>query len=147
MTCVWKYVALHVPDLRAAEAFYGDVLALEVLFREHVGEDGAWHTLRPEVDWDDAAELGIEVGMVALRRGGLVLALFPGSPPTGALYELCVGVGRDDLEAIRARAGAPLVESHSDWFRFDDPFGFRWVVQTAEAAFRSSGESAGRWAP
>jgi catechol 2,3-dioxygenase-like lactoylglutathione lyase family enzyme len=77
----YKYVALFVPRLRAAEAFYRSVFDLELLFRESEQGDGSWKTLRAGLDWDDAEARGIEVRMVALRRDELVLALSRGKPP------------------------------------------------------------------
>ena len=149
MTFVCKYVALHVPDLRAAEGFYREAFAMDLLFRESEHEDGTWHTLRADLDWDDADARGIDVDMVALRRDTLVLALFHGTPAPGTLFEICVGVTLDEADAIRARLvdEATVLESAAGWLRFRDPFGFRWAVQPHDAAFRSSGDIAGRWIP
>lgn len=149
MTFVCTYVALHVHDLRAAESFYRDVFAMELLFRESEAEDGTWHTLRPDVDWEEANARGIRVDMLAVRRDGFVLALFPGTPSPGTVHEICIGVALDDLAEIRARVerAATVLEASPRWFRFQDPFGFRWSVQPDDASFRSSGELAERWIP
>ena len=149
MTFVCKYVALYVPDLRAAEGFYREAFAMDLLFRESESEDSSWHTLDADLDWDDADGRGIDVDMVALRRDSLVLALFHGTPAPGTLFEISIGVTPDEVDAIRARlaADATVLESAPGWLRFDDPFGFRWVVQPHDAVFRSSGEIAGRWIP
>lgn len=148
MTFACKYVALHVPDLRAAEDFYREVFDLEPLFRESEDANGVWHTL-PELDWDDACERGIDLGMVALRRDELVLALFRGAPAPGTVYELCLGVAPEELDDIRSRVErtATVLETAASWLRFQDPFGFRWALQPAAASFRSSGEISGRWIP
>jgi catechol 2,3-dioxygenase-like lactoylglutathione lyase family enzyme len=149
MTLAYKYVALHVPDLRAAETLYRHVLGLELLFRESQSDDGTWHALRPELDWEDARSQGIEVGMVALGRDGFVLALFRGLPAPGTIYEICVGVATEEIEQIGARAQerALVQESNRTFLRFRDPFGFQWAVQPLDARFRSSGDIAGRWLP
>ena len=149
MTFVCKYVALYVPDLRAAEGFYREAFAMDLLFRESEREDASWHTLRTDLDWDHADARGIEVDMVALRRDALVLALFLGKPAPGTLFEISIGVTSKEADAIRARLGAEatVLESASEWLRFQDPFGFRWVVQPHDGVFRSSGEIAGRWIP
>ena len=149
MTLVCKYVALHVPDLRAAEAFYRDAFGMELLFRERQAEDGTWSTLRPELSWDDAVALSIDVDMVALRRDAFVLALFHGTPTPGTVYEVCLGLTPAELEDVRARAveSATVNESQPAFLRLEDPFGFRWALQQADASFRSSGEIAGRWLP
>jgi catechol 2,3-dioxygenase-like lactoylglutathione lyase family enzyme len=147
MAFALKYVALHVPDLRAAEDSYATVFAMTPLFRESAQDDGTWCTIRPEVDWDGAAAAGITVDMVALRRDTFVLALFRGEPQPGTVFELCVGLPPDEVGAVRARLprAAAVIESQSDDFRFEDPFGFRWAVQHDDAAFRSSGQIAERW--
>jgi catechol 2,3-dioxygenase-like lactoylglutathione lyase family enzyme len=149
VTFVCKYIALHVPDLRAAESFYRDAFGIELLFRESHDEHGTWHTLRAGLGWDDADARGIGVDMVAVGRNGFVLALFRGAPARGTLYEVSLGVEPAELEALQARTAelATVVESRPELLRFDDPFGFRWVVQRADTSFRSSGEIAGRWVP
>jgi catechol 2,3-dioxygenase-like lactoylglutathione lyase family enzyme len=142
-----KYVALYVPDLRAAEAFYGRVFAMTLLFRESEQEGGTWCTLRDELEWEDAEAAAIRIDMVALRRDAFVLALFRGKPAPGTVLELCVGLPLDEIGALSARLPptATVIESRPDNVRFEDLFGFRWAVQRADASFRSSGEIAGRW--
>jgi catechol 2,3-dioxygenase-like lactoylglutathione lyase family enzyme len=146
VTFLCKYVALHVPDLRAAESFYRDTFAMDPLFRESERE-GTWHTLRAGIDWDDAQASGLFVGMVALRRDAFVLALFHGHPAPGTVFELCVGLPSEELGSVAKRLPptATVIESRPDSLRFEDPFGFRWAVQGDDATFRSSGEIAGRW--
>jgi catechol 2,3-dioxygenase-like lactoylglutathione lyase family enzyme len=143
---VCKYLALYVPDLRAAEDFYRRVFGVDVLFRE-TEREGEWWTLPAATAWDEAVAAGIEVGMVALRRESFVLALFPGRPQRGAVYEVSIGLGADEIDGLRAHPpdGLHLLEHSNRFMRFDDPFGFRWVLQPSDAEFRSSGEIAGRW--
>ena len=147
MSFALKYVALYVPDLRAAEDFYRAVFAMTRLFRESARDDGTWCTIRPEVDWDDAESAGITIDMVALRREAFVLALFRGEPQPGTVFELCVALPADEIGAVHARLprAATVIESQPNNLRFEDPFGFRWAVQQDDAEFRSSGEIAGRW--
>ena len=146
MAFVCKYLALSVPDLQAAEDFYRRVFGVDVLFRE-TEREGEWWALPAETAWDEAAAAGIEVGMVALRRESFVLALFPGTPQRGALYEVSIGLGGDEIESLRAHPpdGVHLLEHSKGFMRFEDPFGFRWVLQLPDAEFRSSGEIAGPW--
>ena len=146
MAFVCKYLALYVPDLQAAEDFYRRVFGVEVLFRE-TEREGEWWALPAETAWDEAVAAGIEVGMVALRREGFVLALFPGAPQRGAVYEASIGLGEDEIDSLRAHTpdGVHLLEHRNGFMRFEDPFGFRWVLQLPDAEFRSSGEIAGRW--
>jgi catechol 2,3-dioxygenase-like lactoylglutathione lyase family enzyme len=147
VTFVCKYIAVHVPDLRAAESFYCEAFAMDPLFRESEREDGAWHTLRPNLDWDDVHARGLVVHMVALRRDAFVLALFHGEPAPGTVFELCVGLSHEEVGSVAERLPptATVIESRPDSLRFEDPFGFRWAVQRDDAPFRSSGEIAGRW--
>jgi len=147
MAFALKYVALHVPDLRAAEDFYLTVFAMTPLFRESAQDDGTWCTIRPEVGWDGLVAAGLTVDMVALRRDAFVLALFRGEPQPGTVFELCVGLPPGEVGAVRARLpqGATVIESQPGNFRFEDPFGFRWAVQHDDTEFRSSGEIAGSW--
>jgi catechol 2,3-dioxygenase-like lactoylglutathione lyase family enzyme len=143
---VCKYIALYVPDLRAAEEFYGRAFAMDVLFRE-TERDGSWWTLPAEQGWDEALAAGVEVRMVALRRDDFVLALFPGAPAPGTVHETSLGLAADDVDGWRARPpdGAIIVEQRDGFVRFDDPFGLRWVLQDSQLEFRGSGEIAGRW--
>ena len=141
-----RYVALFVPDLEAAESFYRDVFALELLFREHE-DDGVWSTLRPELDWAGARERALGIDMVALERDGFVLALFRGDPAPGTLYEVCVEVSAEDVQRIRDRLPpeATVSDAGPRSLRFVDAFGFQWAVHALDQPFRSSGDLAGRW--
>jgi hypothetical protein len=38
-----------------------------------------------------------------------------------------------------------VAEQGDGFLRFEDPFGFRCVLQRPDAEFRSSGQIAGRW--
>jgi len=141
-----RYIAIHVPDLEAAEDFYRGVFGMDLLFRESEG-DGSWYTLRDGLDWAETKRQGISISMVALQRDEFVLALFEGSPHAGTVYEICVALDAPEVEAIEARlpTNAVVEESASAWVRFLDPFGFRWAVRDADGSFRSSGEIADRW--
>jgi catechol 2,3-dioxygenase-like lactoylglutathione lyase family enzyme len=143
---VCNYLALYVPDLQAAEDFYRRVFGVDVLFRE-TERDGEWWTLPAETAWHEAVAADIEVGMVALRRGSFVLALFPGTPQRGAVHEVSIGLGADEIDSLRAHPpdGLHLLEQSNRFMRFEDPFGFRWVLQPPDAEFRSSGAIANRW--
>ncbi len=84
MPIVCKYIALYVPDVRAAEAFYRRAFGMDVVTRESE-RDGEWWTLPAGKSWDDAVAAGVDLGMVALRRDKLVLALFLGAPTSGTV--------------------------------------------------------------
>ena len=101
---ICKHIALFVPDLLAAEEFYRRVFAMDILFRESdVDGDENWHTLPRGKGWSDAARAGVELAMVALKRGEVVLALFLGNPQRGTVREICFGLPPDEIETIRAR--------------------------------------------
>jgi catechol 2,3-dioxygenase-like lactoylglutathione lyase family enzyme len=142
-----RYLAILVPDLGAAEAFYTRAFDLELRFRESKQGDESWYTIRGDLGWDEIAQQGISVDMVALGREEFVLALFQGSPREGTLYEICVAVEAAEVEATRGRLPDHVVveESAPRWLRFVDPFGFRWAVRDRDVPFRSSGEIAKRW--
>jgi catechol 2,3-dioxygenase-like lactoylglutathione lyase family enzyme len=146
VSLVCKYIALHVPDLRSAEHFYRRAFGMEVQFRE-AERDGVWWTLSADTGWEAANAAGVEPGMVALRRDDLVLALFLGTPRLGTVYEICLGLPSDEVEGLVSRVAddVSILEREDGFVRFEDPFGFRWVLQEHGAAFRSSGEIAGRW--
>jgi len=141
-----KYVALYVPDLERAESLYSRAFAMELLFRESERE-GEWWTLRAETGWGDVRAAGVEVHMVALRRDDLVLALFAGAPARGSVHEICLGLEADEVDGLGSNLdeAVTILERSPGFVRFEDPFGFRWVVQDPGASFRSSGAIAGRW--
>ena len=70
-----RHIALIVPDLRAAEAYYQRLFEMALIGREAKLGDGRWHTLPFDKSWEDAEAAGIELGMLALRKGEFVLAL------------------------------------------------------------------------
>jgi catechol 2,3-dioxygenase-like lactoylglutathione lyase family enzyme len=129
---VCKYIALYVPDLRAAEDFYGRAFGMEVLLRE-TERGGEWWTLPTDRSWDDALAAGVELHMVAMRRDDLVLALFRGAPAPGTVHEVCLGLAAHEIDRIRERPpdGCDVIEHRDGFVRFDDPFGFGWVLQTS----------------
>jgi catechol 2,3-dioxygenase-like lactoylglutathione lyase family enzyme len=145
---ICKYIALFVPDLRAAEDFYRRVFGMDVLFREsNLDGEGSWSTLPSEKGWEDAETAGVELAMVALKRDKFVLALFRGTPQPGTVHEVCFGLDADEIEAVWARLREDVIslEHRERFLQFDDPFGFRWTLQEPQVAFMSSGEIAGRW--
>ena len=49
-----RHIALFVPDLRQAEAFFQSLFDMELLGREAELEDGLWYTLPFDKGWEDA---------------------------------------------------------------------------------------------
>ncbi len=103
------HIALVVPDLRAAEGFYQSVFAMALIGREAPRGDGLWATLPFDKGWDDAEAAGIDLRMLALRRGIFVLALFQGDAPPGQVYVIGLAVHADEIVRI-----AELLSEH--WF-------------------------------
>jgi predicted enzyme related to lactoylglutathione lyase len=61
------HVALYAEDLRAAEPFYGQTFAADVLFREAVDSDGVWHALPLDAGWEEA-DVGLETDGGSMSR-------------------------------------------------------------------------------
>jgi catechol 2,3-dioxygenase-like lactoylglutathione lyase family enzyme len=146
VTFVCKYVALYVPGLRVAEDFYRGVFGVELLFRE-AERDGEWWTLPATSGWEHALAARTELDMVALRRDDFVLALFRGAPKPGAVHEVSIALDPAEIERLQEQPpdGLEILERGDGFLRFEDPFGFRWVLQRPDDEFRSSGQIAGRW--
>ena len=78
----FRHIALLAgDDLRGAEEYYRRLFDFEVVLREGPLEPGGpdaelWGQLPPDRTWDDAEKAGVEIGMVALERDEVILALF-----------------------------------------------------------------------
>lgn len=145
-----KHIALHVPDLERAEQYYRRVLDLDVVTREAlVGgrptDEATWAQLPLDVGWDDARRAGIDIQMVGLRRGALLLALFPGHPRPGTVFLVALVATVQEIAAVRdVLPDATTIEvDRADALTFLDPFGFRW--QLCGPGFVGVGERHGRW--
>jgi catechol 2,3-dioxygenase-like lactoylglutathione lyase family enzyme len=142
---ICKYVALFVPDLRAAEAFYRELFGMKLLFRE--GQlDETWATLPLDKGWEDAERAGVELSLAALERGGFVLALFQGAPRPGTVLEICFGLDREEIDELLARLPEDVVLVEEDGYtKLADSFGYRWALEEPDDAFVSYGERVGQW--
>jgi catechol 2,3-dioxygenase-like lactoylglutathione lyase family enzyme len=145
-----KHVALHVPDLQQAEGFYQrvfdlDVVTREALTRSSLTEDEPWAQLPHTATWDDARLAGLEIQMVGLRRGELLLALFPGDPRPGTLFLVAIVATPEEITAVRSRlpADTPVEVDQVDALTFLDPFGHRW--QLCGPGFMGPGDAHGCW--
>ncbi|HEX2281695.1 MAG TPA: VOC family protein [Thermomicrobiales bacterium] len=149
MTPRYRHVAISVPDLEEAERYYRRLFDMEVITREALMPDGD-RQLPPDKDWTDARQAGIDLYMIALRRGGFVLALFDeGSPAleqaTVARRRLFVGLVMDatEIDHLRERLDdTELWDDDSGGFR--DQYGIIWQPSSSDR-FTGSGESSGRW--
>ena len=70
-----RHIAMVVPDLKEAEEYYQFLFGMELLGRETKLEDGKWYQLPLNKSWEDSDAAGIEIRMLALRRGNIVIAL------------------------------------------------------------------------
>lgn len=145
-----KHVALHVPDLQRAEEFYRLVFELDVATREaliigRLIDDEPWQQLPHTATWEDARLAGIDVQMVGLRRGDLLLALFPGTPQPGTVFLIAILATVEEISAVRDRlpGDTPVEVDQDDALTFVDPFGFRWQLCGPE--FTGPGDARGRW--
>ena len=138
------HVALRVRDLREGEAYYRDLLDLEVAFREAETVDG-WATLPPQASWDDANE---ELEVVLLHRDGLCLALERVDEVEGLGLLSHVGLQVDEGELRRLRGHVQPVHESTTGLIFNDRYGVRWELGTAsydEPENQSSGARFDRW--
>ena len=142
-----RHIALFVPDLREAEAYYQSLLGMELIGREAELEDGLWYTLPVDRGWDDARAAGIDLDMVALCRGEIVLALFAGDAPQGQVFAIGLSLSPQEIAGIRSRlpAGEELTQGQPDRLEFRDPYQILWQISTPGDQFRTAADFAGRW--
>jgi catechol 2,3-dioxygenase-like lactoylglutathione lyase family enzyme len=145
-----KHIALHVPDLQRAEQFYQRVFDLDVVTRESLtsgtlADDERWAQLPHTATWDAARLAGLEIQMVGLRRGDLLLALFPGDPQPGTVFLIAITATPEEITSVRDRlpADTPVEVDQVDALTFIDPFGFRW--QLCGPGFIGPGDAHNRW--
>jgi hypothetical protein len=83
--------------------------------------------------------------MVGLRRGDLLLALFPGDPQPGTVFLIAVVATAEEIASVRGRPpdDAAIEVDHDDALTLLDPFGFRW--QLCGHGFAGPGDRHGRW--
>ena len=148
-TPAYRHVAITVPDLESAEAYYRGLFDLEVITREALTADGD-RQLPPDKDWPDARAAGVDLYMVGLRRGDFVLALFDeASAATAQLGRarrrpLFIGLvmSAAEIAALQSRLGAAEAwDENSGGFR--DRYGIVWQP-APHTDFVGSGAS-GRW--
>ena len=97
MTTSISHIALFVLNLQEAESFYQNIFDMELVGREVEKEGGLWYTLPFDKGWEDAKAAGINLGMVALRKGEFVLALFKGLNPPGQVFAIGLSATTEDI--------------------------------------------------
>jgi len=142
-----RHIALFVPDLRQAEAYYQSLFGMELIGREAELEDGLWYTLPFDKGWDDALAAGIELGMLALRKGQIVLALFAGDAPQGQVYAIGLNLPAEEIAGIRSRlsANAEMGAYEGNHLVFRDPYQIIWQISVSGNEFQTTADFTGRW--
>jgi catechol 2,3-dioxygenase-like lactoylglutathione lyase family enzyme len=141
------FIALAVPDLRAAEDYYQSVFNMELIGREAELADGLWYTLPFDKGWDEAEAAGIKLGMLALRKDGFVLALFRGDAPPGQVFVIGIQMPMEEIVRVRARLQkeAQVREGAPDRLEFRDPYHIISQISLPGIEFRIAGDFANRW--
>ncbi len=147
MSSSLRHIAMFVPDLQAAEKYYQSLLGMDLIGREAELDDGLWYTLPSNKGWGDARVAGIELGMLALRKGEIVLALFSGDAPQGQVFAVGLSMSLEEIAGIRSRlpADAEVETDEPDSLEFRDPYRISWQISVPENEFRTAGDFADRW--
>ena len=147
MTTNLRHIALLVPDLRAAEQYYQVVFKMEIIGREALLEDGLWYTLPLEKSWNDAEAAAIDLGMLALRKGAFVLALFRGGAVFGQVFAVGLAMPGNEIASIRLRLkeDVEILEAGPANLSFRDPYQIIWQISIPGDEFRTAGDFANRW--
>ncbi len=142
-----RHIALFTPDLRAAEEYFRPLFDMELIGREALLDDGQWYTLPFDKGWEDAGAAGIALGMVALRKGDFVLALFHGDAPQGQLFAIGLNMPEEEIGRVRARLpeGTVVLEDSAGALVFRDPYQIMWQLSHPGDEFSTSGVFANRW--
>ena len=145
---LYPHIAITVPDLEEAEAYYRDLFGMEVITREASTPEGDAQ-LPHDKGWDDARAAGIDLTMLALRRDQFVLALFDESVAADRGLDvprrpLFVGLrmSAEEISALRARVGEAW-EDDNEGFR--DRYGIFWQPDIGGTEFLGNGDARGRW--
>ena len=147
MTSYVRHIALVVPNLREAEEYYQSLFQMELIGREAELDDGQWYTLPVGKGWEDAEAAGIELSMLALRKGDFVLALFPGSNLSGQVWAIGLAMPPAQVAEVRNQLPpeAEVILDHSEQFNFRDRYGISWQLVPPGDEFLMNGDTAGRW--
>jgi catechol 2,3-dioxygenase-like lactoylglutathione lyase family enzyme len=142
-----RHIALVVHDLQEAEAYYQNLFQMELIGRETELADGKWYTLPYDKGWEDAKAAGIELKMLALKKGDIVLALFSGPQPPGQVFAIGLAMPKLEWAEVEKRL-TPGVEETFDYsgqFNFKDRYGITWQLVSPGDQFMMNGDSYGWW--
>ena len=147
MTGSIRHIALVVPDLPQAESYYQVLFDMELLGRETDQEDGLWYTVPRSKSWYEIDSAGIEIKMLALRKGDAVLALFSGPERTGQVFAIGLTMPQLELAGVRARlpAETTILMDLPTRLHFYDRYGIMWQLELPGEEFLMNGDAHGRW--
>jgi catechol 2,3-dioxygenase-like lactoylglutathione lyase family enzyme len=130
-----NYVLAQVNDLRKAEQFYQDFLAMRLLGRMRRGPDGTLVPLPRDYSWDQALQTGeiadvsfLSNGPLTLAAQGVGLGVVLGQ---GALDTISLGVDSHTFATIKGEVlmrPLTVLRSGIASFTFRDPFNINWEI-------------------
>ena len=133
-----NYLAINVPDLSRAEAFYHELLGLQVVARTKSDDEGTYRLLPADYNPVDAVLSGEVADDSFMRNGALLIALH--RVGRGARLERTmidrVSI-RVDAETFNRLRGQVLMRNYDNlggghtYFAFRDPYGVPWEVTMA----------------
>ena len=132
-----NYVLVQVNDLRKAEQFYQDFLAMRLLGRVRRAPDGTLIPLPTDYSWDRALQSGEMAETSFLSNGPLTLAAQRVGLDVvlgqGALETVSLGVDSHTFAAIKGEVlmrPLTILRSGIASFTFRDPFNVNWEIAT-----------------
>ena len=123
------------------------VFEMELIRREALLNDGLWYTLPFNRSWEDANAADIELGMSALRKGAIVLALFRGEAVGSQIYAIGLGMPAEQIARIceRLPEEAEILDTGPDFLTFRDRYQIIWQISVPWIEFRTARDFADRW--
>ena len=155
MTGRLRHLAFTVPDLEGAERYYASLFQMQVVTRE-AWIDGSSRQLPHDLGWVDAKARGIELYMLAMRRGRIVLVLFDEASPRVRARgvprrPMIVGLhltAREIAEVEKRLGSEEQWQTAQQGSRrlctIDDRYGITWQLDT-NPDFVGVGDGSGRW--
>ena len=147
MDATIRFIAITVHDLKQAERFYQDVFEMDLIGREALLDDGLWYSLPHGKGWQEVEAANIDLGMLALRRGDIVLVIFKGEAVIGQVHVVGISLPGEEISRVREKLppGTEILEEGGDYLSFLDPYRITWQVSAPGFEFQTSGDFSGRW--
>jgi hypothetical protein len=130
-----NYVLVQVNDLRKAEMFYQDFMAMTLLGRVRRGSDGTMIPLPRDYSWERALETGELADVTFLSNGPLTLAAqrmgIAILLDRGALDMVSLGVDSRTFATLKGEVlmrPLTVLRSGVASFVFRDPFNVNWEI-------------------